>query len=672
MHDSDPDIFRPLIEAAPSDSAQRAAGVVLRAAMLIERGRVGEALELTAGELSGAPSLDPVNYAWIEVQHARCLLEVGKFKKARRLAIRVQRIQAAAAIDPTAMAIAASAAVILFRASGWFQQLHSGSVSSTDTAAGWWRNQTIAFGLETFLNDRFVLWASEKTELPAHFRDTWQRLRTATLLSGLAGDHSSWRTEYSQLAQYTLQAYPTGQLSSEVYAGLLTDLRLAGDVDNVERCAEKLLMAGPEDAVRRACESVNLLNSTHTTGRSDLELVGAAAEVLEQEEADVYVREAVDILKDQQRYAKRVKPTFLIHTYVLQMLQALLSDSAVSQAGRRVFIDFFLSLPTITDQSFANPLVRVLKAIPEDDWTTDDLERMRLRENDNWELKDALVGITAVADDDAREELLDALRQGRTRMLPSVPDVRSIPHDVAEAQITVLSESVRREVEEARAGTFYRHDGRTLAMLNIWHPEVADWTPIYELFDELRVAPSSLISLATLIRDASMQIGQEIRDQLLPLLELVLDRTPIDFGPWQEGSEQLRTIIREAIDALAPGTVNDRALWSLIGGNSEERSAAARIVGRRRDVSRIDILACLSHDEASIVRASAAQWIARWLENDGVAERCNSLLEDLATAPGTLISRAIVSGLQSEAGRAAAGDWVATLPIAVGDRDSDG
>jgi hypothetical protein len=337
-----------------------------------------------------------------------------------------------------------------------------------------------------------------------------------------------------------------------------------------------------------------------------------------------------------------------------------------------MFIDFFLSLPTITDQSFANPLVRVLKAIPEDVWTTDDLERMRLRENDNWELKDALVGITAVADDDAREELLDALRQGRTRMLPSVPDVRSIPQDVAEAQITVLSESVRREVEEARAGTFYRHDGRTLAMLNIWHPEVADWTPIYELLDELRVVPSSLISLATLIRDASMQIGQEIRDQLLPLLELVRDRTPIDFGPWQEGSEQLRTIIREAIDALARGTVNDRELWSLIGGNSEERSAAARIVGRRRDVSRIDILACLSHDEASIVRASAAQWIARWLENDGVAERCNSLLEDLATALGTLISRAIVSGLQSEASRAAARDWVATLPIAVGDRDSDG
>src|SRR6476620_4130664 len=105
------------------------------------------------------------------------------------------------------MAIAASAAGVLFRASGFLQQ-HSGFVSSTDTAAGWWRNQTIAFGLETFLSDRFALWATESTDVPTHFRDTWQRLRTATLLSGFAGDHSSWRTEYSQLAQYTLQAYP--------------------------------------------------------------------------------------------------------------------------------------------------------------------------------------------------------------------------------------------------------------------------------------------------------------------------------------------------------------------------------------------------------------------------------------------------------------------------------
>jgi hypothetical protein len=612
-----------------------------------------------------------VNFAWIEAQHARCLLEVGKYKKARRLAIHVQRIQAAAAVDPSAMAIAASAAGILFRASDWFQQRHSGSVFSTDTAAGWWRNQTIAYGLETFLNDRFALWATESTEMPRNFRETWQRLRTATLLSGFAGDHASWRTEYSELAQYTLQACPTGQLSSKACEGLLTDLRLAGDVDNVRRCAEKLLMSGPEDAVRRACASVNLSESTHTTGRSDLEIVGAAAEVLEQEQADKYVRQAVDILQDQRGYAKRVRPTFLIHTYVFQMLQALLEDSAVSQAGRRAFIDFFLSLPPVTDQSFADPLARVLKAIPEDDWTTDDLERMRLRADDNWELKDALIAITAVTDDDAREELLDALRQGGTRMLPSVSDVRSIPRDVVEAQIAVLSESVRREAEEARAGTFYRHDSRNLAMLNIWHPEVAEWNPIYELLSELRVVPSSLISLASLIRDASTHIQPDVRDQLLPRLEHVRDRTPIDFGEWLEASEQLRTVMREALDALAPGSVSDTELWSLIGGSSEERSAAARIVGRRRDPSRIDILACLSHDEASIVRASAGQWIARWLEIDDVAERCNSLLEDLATAPGTLMARAIVNGLQSEASRAAAGDWRATLPVAADSGASD-
>jgi hypothetical protein len=180
LHDGDPDVFQPLIEAAPLNSAQRAAAVVHRTATLIERGRVAEALELSADELSRAPRLDPVNFAWIEVQHARCLLEVGKYKKARRLAIHVQGIQAAAGVDPTAMAIAASAAGILFRASGWLQQPNSGSVSSNDTAAGWWRNQTIAYGLETFLNDRFALWAAETTDAPRHFSDTRRQLRAAS------------------------------------------------------------------------------------------------------------------------------------------------------------------------------------------------------------------------------------------------------------------------------------------------------------------------------------------------------------------------------------------------------------------------------------------------------------------------------------------------------------
>jgi len=671
IQNGDPDIFQPLIETAPLNSAQRAAAVVLRAATLIERGRVAEALELTADELSREPKLDPVNFAWIEVQHARCLLEVGRYKKARRLAIHVQRIQAAAAVDPTAMAIAASAAGILFRASGWLQQPNSGSVSSNDTAAGWWRNQTIAYGLETFLNDRFALWASESNDMPGHFSDTWHRLRTATLLSGFAGDHSSWRAEYSQLAQYTLQAYPTGQLSSEACEGLLTGLRLAGNVESVKRCAQKLLMAGPQDAVRRACASINLLESTHSTGLSDLELVAAAAEVVEQDQADEYVRQAVDILEDQQRYAKRVRPTFLIHNYVLRIVESLMRDSAVSKAGRRTFIDFFLSLPAVTDQSFADSLMRVLKALPAEDWTTDDLDQVRLRADDNWELKEALVGITVAGGDDAVEQLLRPLRDGSIRMLGNVADVRTIPQDAAEAQISALSESVQREVEEARAGTFYRHDSRSLAMLNIWHPDVADWTPIYELLNEFRVMPGSLISLARLIRDASTHIRPELRDELLPRLVRVRDRTPIDFGEWLEASEQLRTVVREAIDALAPGTVSDTELWALIGGNNEERSAAARIIGRRRDLSRMDVLACLSHDEASTVRAAAAQWIARWLEHAEVADRCNELLEDLATAPGTLIARAIASGLQTEASRAAAGDWISTLPVAVEDEALD-
>jgi hypothetical protein len=662
LSDGDPETFAGLVEAAPLNTAQRAAAVVLFAASLIERGRWNEALALTADELAHAKRLDPVNFAWIEVQHARCLLEVGKHKKARRIAIRIQRIQSVAAADPTAMAITASAAGILFRASGWFPQRHSGFVSSIDTAAGWWRSQTIAQGLETFLDDRFALWSAEKTGPPEHFRHTWQKLRTATLLSGLAGDHPAWRVEYAQLAQFTLQAFPRGGLSSEMQAGLLTDLRLSGDVDSVETCAQRMLLAGPEDAVRSACASINLLDSTHTTARADLELVRVAAEVLGQAQADSYVREAVEILNDEEQYAKRVRPLFLIHHYVLRTLEGLLGDAETSQAGRRIFIDHFLALPAVTDQSYAHQYARALKAIPEADWTADDLASIRSRADDNWELKDALIGVAAPADDAAREELFAALRQGQTRLLSSVRDVATIPRDVAEAQIATLTESVRREASNARAGTFMHSDARALAMLNIWHPEVADWTAIYELLEEPRIIPTSLSSLASLIRDASDHIAQGTRNGLLPRLEHARDRPALDLPSWRADYGRLSITVREAIDALAPGTITDTELWLFIGGENEQRCAAARIIGRRRDTTRIDILACLSHADVSVVRAAAAHWIAKWLDIETVAAKCNALLAELASSPGTLVATAIVDGLRSPANRAAAGDWVSQLP----------
>jgi hypothetical protein len=662
LSDGDPDVFAALVDAAPLNSAERAAAVVLHAATLIEHGRWSQALTVTADEIGRADRLDPVNLSWIEVQHARCLLEVGRHKKARKLAIRIQRIQSAAGADPTAMAITASAAGILFRASGWFPQRRSGFVSSTDTAAGWWRSQIVARGLEIFLDDRFILWASEEVGSPAHLTETWRSLRTATLMSGFAGDHLAWRTAYGQLAQFTLQAVPTEGLASESQADLLNDLRLAGDADNVERCAQRMLIAGPEDAVRSACASVNLLDSTHATARADLSLIRIGAEVLEQEQADGFIRQAVTILSDEKRYAKRVRPRFLIHHYVLQALEGLIVDAGTSRIGRRVFIDHFLALPSVTDQSYAHSYAAVLRALPQDDWTTDDLVALRNRADDNWELRDILIGVAAPANEDAREDLLAPLRRGETRLLSTVRDASTIPRDVAQAQIVALSESVRREILDARAGSFARHDGRALGLINIWHPDVADWTAIHELLEEPRVIPTSLSSFVDLLGPAADQLASDVREALLPRLEYVRDRPSLDIPFWRDDYDLLSVEVREAIDALSPGAVSDSDLWQFIGGDNKRKCAAARIIGRRRDPARIDLLACLSHADASSVRATAAHWIARWLDGEAVTDRCNALLAGLAASPGTLVAKAIVEGLHSEVHRAAAGEWINLLP----------
>jgi hypothetical protein len=74
------------------------------------------------------------------------------------------------------------------------------------------------------------------------------------------------------------------------------------------------------------------------------------------------------------------------------------------------------------------------------------------------------------------------------------------------------------------------------------------------------------------------------------------------------------------------------------------------------------VLACLLSADASVVRATAAHRIARWLDDDSVADRSNALPAGLAASAGTLVAKAIVDGLRSEACRAAAGDWTGLLP----------
>jgi hypothetical protein len=182
------------------------------------------------------------------------------------------------------------------------------------------------------------------------------------------------------------------------------------------------------------------------------------------------------------------------------------------------------------------------------------------------------------------------------------------------------------------------------------------------LLDEPRIKPTSLSSLADLISLAADQLSADVRESLLPRLERVRDRPVLDLAFWRDDYDRLSIRIREAIDALAPGAVNDNDLWRFVGGDNEQRCAAARIVGRRRDPSRIDILACLSHADASSVRATAAHWVTRWLDDESVRDRCNALLAGLAASPGTLVAKAIAEGLRSEACRAAAGEWTTLLP----------
>ena len=128
--------------------------------------------------------------------------------------------------------------------------------------------------------------------------------------------------------------------------------------------------------------------------------------------------------------------------------------------------------------------------------------------------------------------------------------------------------------------------------------------------------PGTLISLVRLIRDGSTQIQPDILRSTTsrggtctptePRLILESRLKPVD------NSERS---VREAIELpRRQEQVSDTELWNLIGGDTQE--PAPRHESSVGDATfPNNVLACLSHDVASIVRASAAQWIARWLRN---------------------------------------------------------
>lgn len=184
------------------DRAARAAAAATAAASLVEEGRVDEAIKLLEAELARDVS-EPVDNAWLTLQHARTCAEVGMLDQARTAAISAQRVLVTNPNDVTATAIAGAAAELLFNTSAWGQRDVKDVITGADTAAVLVARATMSEALTALADRTYKAWARDTTvvEFFGGADMVNNQLLAASLTANYVGDHADWRHQSALLGR---------------------------------------------------------------------------------------------------------------------------------------------------------------------------------------------------------------------------------------------------------------------------------------------------------------------------------------------------------------------------------------------------------------------------------------------------------------------------------------
>ena len=173
----------------------------------------------------------------------------------------------------------------------------------------------------------------------------------------------------------------------------------------------------------------------------------------------------------------------------------------------------------------------------------------------------------------------------------------------------------RRVVNEARRsqhGFGVLDVGRDLAMLNIWHPDEANWEPLLALLAEINVAPRHKNGALTLLADTAELIPDSVVHELRRIAEEVAahPHLPQPLEPTD------RSALGPALDLIAalPGsapTFGDlrQQIFTLLAGDDGDRSQAAKLASRGAGAATVGLLVGLlqdSHPSARLLQQASS------------------------------------------------------------------
>jgi hypothetical protein len=617
---------------------EQAAAAAMGAAIFMERGLPAESRNVVTPIIE-ADKCEPVDHAWLSMLSARSLAEAGELDAARTAAIEIQGLRNTVRNDPTAMAIVGAAAGLIISTSlaqsaAGFPGL-SNFIAGRDTMAAWWRTEEVASGLQHQADDDFRNWANDSSTVIGREDQAYISLRSASLIAGVTGDHTAWRSDYSKLARRILMTSPPDE-QSEI-SSALDAMRLAGDSRGIELAISHLTRVGPVAAVKASANRIDLEHSTRTSLYSGIKFVEHAADVLDDEDADRHARWAIRTLNDPVALNDRLAPTFDIPIAVLDMLSAIVP--VMSSAGRRTVIEHLTALDAQGDFAVANGYASVLLRIPRKDWGAVDLEQLAERDSDDDVLADAITALVAPTDPATRQSLETKIAQGDLNALAAYGPVADLPAEVVAALRQNLTQKIAEHISRLPNGaTSPAYDfAGVLAAVNVERPDDANWEPVLDLLATSSPFTEHLHLVLRRIRRIAPRIPADVVDRLEPVLRSLMTSRAILFP----GNTHVRGSAAAALAAVRPDAIADTDLWALLDGDGDERAAGALVIASKRQPGHLAALAAVGSDTDPKVRSFVANCLAYWVTHDVEVDSSLLLLTRFLGGEGTEVTRMV-------------------------------
>lgn len=649
----DPAVFDVVAEQEAPTTDEVATFTAVRASALMEHGRADEALSLLDVHLTD-DELNPLDRLWLLTQRAWSMYELGRNEEAAALASELQVSASLHRPDPTATALGASGADLIFASK---QSLApedlADALNGSDTAVDWWREQALGRGGIARADADFKKWARPDS-FPHERGGAWRALRSATLMAAFAANRNSWRRASQRLAQEQLVREEA--LSEESARDSLQMLRLAGATKEVEMVTHRLLRHGPARYLRLAAGDVVLDRSTTTSLTADIAFLQKAGDVVDASTADQTLQWALNTLNDLEGFQQRHRPRFRVADKVLDLVAAI--TPSLSPDGREALQEHLAVAPVQEDQLSARGYAAILDSLEPHVWPRDLVATLSRREGDNFELADAIDHLAAAHDSEQRESLLGRIQSGDLAALHAFGDVRDLPTNVATKLVDHLASQVADIVDRAPGYTISSHFPlHSLVLLNVHHPKAASWHPVIAAISHGAGSPNDLAGTLRLLTAVVDQLPVGHYSELTAAVQTVSEMTP---APSFFNEADFVSVAQDTLNVLAPGTSTFEDILVMLRGGSDRRVNAVLIVARRKEPTDLPLLGVATLLNDGRTTAMVAHCLTRWVCEGVARDESLAMIETLLDECGAAVAQSVTAILK-EAPPSAGADRLADL-----------